>query len=241
MGKEYPPATPHGEIKEIFQDVFFVTGSVVMAPGFQISRNMIIVRCDSSLTLISTVRLDDEGLKALDALGKVEHVIKLGAYHLGVHNGMDDPFYIDRYNARLWAMPEMEHKAGMVTSDLMTAGAELPIKDASLFVFETSKMPEGLILIDRAGGILVSCDSLQNGVEADAFFSELGATRMQSLGFIRPANIGPEWLRACEPEKSDFTRIIDLDFQHLLPSHGRPIQNTAKEKFSASFKDNFSA
>ena len=34
MGKEYPPATPHGEIKEIFEDVFFVTGSVVMAPGF---------------------------------------------------------------------------------------------------------------------------------------------------------------------------------------------------------------
>ncbi len=162
MIRKYPAATPHYKIEEIFEDVFFVTGSVVMAPGFQISRNMIIVRSGTALTLISTVRLDDEGLKALDTLGKVEHVIKLGSYHLGAHNGLDDPFYVDRYDAKLWAMSGMKHIEGLETSYTLINSGELPFKGASIFAFETSKMPEGLLLIDKAGGILVACDSLQN-------------------------------------------------------------------------------
>ncbi len=60
---------------------------------------------------------------------------------------------------------------------------------------------------------------------------------MQSLGFIRAANIGPEWRRTCEPETADFTRIAALDFRHLLPSHGKPIIDTAKVEFMSNFKE----
>ena len=239
MIREYPLATPHGKIKEIFEDVFLVTGSVVMAPGIQLSRNMIIIREDTSLTLISTVRLDDKGLQALEALGDVKHVVKLGAYHLGDNNGIDDPFYLNRYNAKLWAMPEMKHSTGLSTTNFLTVGAELPFKDALLFSYETSKKPEGLLLINRAGGILISGDSLQNWLEPDEYFSEVAATAMKKFGFFRAANIGPKWLRACEAKASDFSQVLELEFSHLLPSHGRPIIATAKQEFSATISELF--
>lgn len=237
MGNTFPDATPHGDIKEVFEDVFMVTGSVVMAPGLQLSRNMIIVREGTELTLISTVRLDEERLQALDKLGLVKHIVKLGAYHLGQHNGIDDPFYVDRYSAKLWAMPDMKHLKSLSTTNLLTPEGELPFKDVLMFSYETSKKPEGLLLINKAGGILISCDSLQNWVEPDEYFSDLAANVMGKAGFFRAANIGPEWRRACEPQASDFSRILALEFSHLLPSHGKPIIDTAKKEFTATFRE----
>ena len=239
MNNSYPAATEHGQIKKIFEDVFTVTGSVLMAPGIQLSRNMIILRQGKSLTLISSVRLNDQGLQALDALGKVEHVIKLGAYHLGVHNGLDDPFYLRRYSARLWAMPQMQHQQGLATTALLTPAAQLPIKAMVMFEYESSKMPEGLLLLKRAGGILIACDSLQNWVVADQYFSEKAAASMQSAGFIRPANVGPQWYKVCEPKAGDFAKVLQLPFAHLLPSHGTPIIDTAKQQFRETFKEMF--
>ena len=37
------------------------------------------MREDGALTLVNSVRLDDAGLAALDALGKVTNVVRLGA------------------------------------------------------------------------------------------------------------------------------------------------------------------
>jgi len=239
MDNRYPVATDHGDIKEIFKDVFFVTGSVVMAPGIVLSRNMIILREGKSLTLISSVRLNDQGLQALDALGKVEHVIKLGAYHLGVHNGLDDPFYVQRYNAKLWAMPEMDHKQGLETTVYLTPQTALPIKGLAMFQFDSSKMPEGLLLLERDGGILIACDSLQNWCEIDPFFSEKAAVSMQRAGFIRAANVGPQWYKVCDPQSIEFERILRMPFCHLLPSHGTPIIDTANQQFAATFKAMF--
>lgn len=96
MNTDFPAAKSHGEIREIFKDVFVVTGSVMMVPQMQVSRNMIILGAGEALALISAVRLNEQSLKALDALGTVENIVKLGAFHLGVLNSLGDPFYIDR-------------------------------------------------------------------------------------------------------------------------------------------------
>ena len=51
----------------------------------------------------------------------------------------------------------------------------MPFAGCSLFDFRTTKRPEGILHIDRAGGILVSGDSLQNWLAPDEFFSETRA------------------------------------------------------------------
>ncbi len=232
---QFPAQLPHGEIREIFPDVFFVTGSVDMMPGIRISRSMTILRDGDALTLISPIRLDETGLEALDALGRVTNIVKLGAYHLGAHNGLDDPFYVDRYSTKLWALNGMDHKGGLTADHILSPGGEMPVRDVSLFVYETSKMPEAMFLLNREGGIIIAADSLQNWAEVDEFFSDAAANAMTKGGFIRPANIGPEWKRHCSPDPAEFDKVAELTFRHLLPSHGTPLLNTAKDDLAATF------
>jgi len=236
---QFPPQLPHGEISEVFPDVFFVTGSVDMMPGIRISRSMTILRDRDTLTLVSPIRLDEAGLKTLDALGRVENIVKLGAYHLGAHNGLDDTFYVDLYNAKLCALDRMEHKGDLTADHILSPTGEMPVSDVSLFVYDSPKMPEALFLLNREGGIVVAADSLQNWAEVDEFFSEAAAIAMTKGGFIRPANIGPEWMRHCAPDPAEFDKVAELAFRHLFPSHGRPLLGTAKEELKARFAEMF--
>jgi len=233
----FTPIMPHGDLQEIFPDVYFVTGTT--RPTFegkqwQFSRNMTVVREGNELTLFNTVRLDDAGLAALDRLGKVVNVVKLGSFH-----GIDDAFYIDRYRAKLWAFPGMTHESGLPTTHELGPNS-LPVADASIFVFETAKMPEVLVLLRREGGILISCDSLQNWAEVDKYFSEESGAMMTAAGFIKPANIGPGWIRFAEPQASDFKRLLELPFRHLLGAHGSPLLGEAHERFTATIGELFS-
>lgn len=233
----FKPVMPHGDIETIFPDTFFVTGTTrpeYMGQTWQFSRNMTIVRDGSALTLINSVRLDDAGLARLDELGKVAHIVKLGAFH-----GMDDAFYCDRYGAKQWALSGMQHEADHGTDQELAPGGPTPFSGCSVFVYETSDTPEGLLLIDREGGILVSCDSIQNWAEVDRFFNDDSAQKMTSFGFIKAANVGPGWRQSANPEASDFARIKSLPFRHLLPAHGTPLRDKAKEALSATFAELF--
>lgn len=231
---EFTPAMPHGDIEEVFPDIFFVTGTT--RPEFegmqwQFSRNMTIVREGTSLTLINTVRLDDAGLTRLDELGTVKNVVKIGAFH-----GFDDPFYMDRHDATLWALPGAQHEGGLTTGKELVAGGDMPFAGCSLFLFETAAQPEALLHVDREGGVLIACDSLQNWAEVDRFFSDESAEKMRQFGFIQPANVGPGWMRFAEPEASDFSRIKELSFRHLLSAHGTPLRDSAREDLAATFQ-----
>lgn len=230
MPKTYPEALPHDEIEEVFDNIFHVRGSVVLPNGLPVSRNMIIVREGRDLTLINTVRLNAEGLGNLDALGEVKQVVRIGAFH-----GMDDPFYVDRYNAEMWAPAGIEHNLGLETGSLLTPGGPSPFTRGSYFHFETAQAPEGLILIEQDGGIIVSCDAMQNWVEVDHFFNSESTTKMRAWGFIRPAAVGVGWYNNAQPQAADFERINQLNYRHLLTAHGIPLKDHAKEAFAKSF------
>ena len=234
---ELAPALPHGDIQQVFADVFFVTGTmqtVLMGAHWHFSRNMTIVREGSALTLINTVRLNDAGLAQLDALGTVKNVVKIGALH-----GLDDAFYKERYGATVWAPAGMPHQNGVVTDKLLAPGGEMPFAGASVFVFEATKLPECIVRIDREGGILVACDALQNWVGPDAFFSEESRKMMTDMGFFQSANIGPVWMKVNEPQAQDFVRLRELSFRHALCGHGAPLRDTAREAFQARFSQVF--
>jgi len=235
VSSPFPPALTHGEIEEIFTDVFFVSGAmetVLMDLDWQFSRNMTIVRDGERLVLINTVRLDDATLAELDRLGTVTDVIRLGALH-----GRDDAFYVDRYQARHWVMPGLETN---IEGAQALTGASLPINDAYLFRFETSNIPEGVLHLDREGGILIACDALQNWLRPDEHFCDVTRERMEGMGFFTPANIGPVWLQAAEPTGEDFSRLKTLDFRHAVCGHGEPLFDSAHAQFSATFNRLFS-
>lgn len=230
----YPEALSHGKIEQVFSDVFFVSGAmetVLLDMDWQFSRNMTIVRDGDRLVLINSIRLDDEGLAELERLGRVTDVIRLGSLH-----GRDDAFYVDRYQAHYWVMPGMQSD-NIPNTHVLTA--EPPITDASMFRFETTAIPEGIIRLDRDGGILIACDALQNWLAPDEHFCDTSCRRMQEMGFFTPANIGPVWMQAAAPAKDDFDRLLTLDFKHALCGHGSPLREDAKTRYSARFQTLF--
>jgi len=234
---EMPPALPHGQLEEIFPDVFFVTGmmkTVLMNTDWQFNRCMVVVREGNALTLINAIRLDDAGLAQLEALGRVANVVNIASMH-----GRDIAFYKTRYGATFWALPDIQHEHGLTPDKELAPGGQMPFAGCSLFDFRTTKRPEGILHIDRAGGILVSGDSLQNWLAPDEFFSEDSRKMMTEMGFICCAGLGPLWMQLNEPKVQDFIRLLELPFQHVLPGHGSPLRDTAKEAYMATIRRAF--
>src|SRR5262245_19218630 len=206
VARPHPPALPHGEIREVLPGVHFVTGTVPL-PGplpVRFSRNMTILREGDRLVLVNSVRLDDAGLAALEKLGKVTDVVRLAANH-----GMDDPFYAERYGAKVWAVEGQRYTAGFDAKSATTyfeahveiaPGTELPMAGASIHFIHSSP-PEGMLVLERQGGVVVSGDCLQNWAATDAYFNGLGKLMMRMARFIKPHNIGPGWLAQCKPPK----------------------------------------
>jgi hypothetical protein len=65
---------------------------------------------------------------------------------------------------------------------------------------------------------------------------------MRAMGFGGTARIGPGWRKRCEPKengglRSDFARLLALPFSHLLPSHGHPLRDSAKESLAERVKE----
>jgi hypothetical protein len=234
---ELPPALPHGKVEEVFPDVFFVTGTMkteLMGAHWHFSRNMTVVRDRGSLTLINSVRLGDAGLAQLDALGRVTNVVKIGSLH-----GRDDAFYKAHYPATFWALPGMPLEHGLEADKELSPDGEMPFTGCSVFAFHTTKLPECILRIDREGGILVACDSLQNWLAPDEFFSDESRRMMTEMGFFQPSNLGPVWMQVAEPQGQDFVRLREWSFRHALCGHGAPLRDTAKEAYTDRFRHVF--
>ncbi len=54
------------------------------------------------------------------------------------------------------------------------------------------------------------------------------------MGFIKPHNIGPGWLKMAKPSASELRGIHDLPFEHVLPSHGTPVLGVAKAAYRSA-------
>ena len=54
---------------------------------------------------------------------------------------------------------------------------------------------------------------------------------MRMMGFIRPHNIGPGWLRQCKPPKEELSAIVGLSFVNVLPAHGTPVLGNAVDLY----------
>jgi hypothetical protein len=234
--RPFPPALPHGQLEEVLPGLFFVRGTIGM-PGplpVRFSRNMTVIRDGERLILVNTVRLDESGLASLDKLGKVTDVIRLAGNH-----GADDPFYADRYKAKVWVLKGQRYTAGFDTKapdTYFTPDAEadatttLPIANARLH-FIHGDPPEGLLLLPHDGGTIIAGDCLQHWASTDAYFSWLGSIVMKLMGFIKPHNVGPAWLKQTKPPKEELRAILDLPFVNVLPSHGAPVLGNAVELY----------
>ncbi|MFN0249608.1 MAG: hypothetical protein ACKV2T_22175 [Kofleriaceae bacterium] len=227
----------HGELREVLPGVFFVTGEIKMAGPIRFSRNMVVVREGAELVIVNSIRLDDAGLAALDKLGKVTHVLRLAGFH-----GRDDAFYNARYGARVSTVKGQIYARGFKQNPAdvyfradaeLDASSPLPITGARLHVIHSAP-PEGILLLDVAGGTLISGDALQNWARPDEYFSWVGKTMMRMMGFIKPHNVGPGWLKQAKPPAAEVAALSELAFANVLPAHGEPVLGNARALYQPS-------
>ncbi len=231
--RPFPPVRPHGELREVFPDVFLVAGSIRVSP-MRFSRNMTVIRQGKNLVLINTVRLNEAGLAALDALGKVSHILRIGGWH-----GSDDSFYKDRYGCPVTAVKGQTYfegpnpKKGRIyfkADHEVDANSELPIDGASLYVVNTNP-PEAILHILAGGGTLITADALLHWPSADSYFNFAGRIGMKLAGFLKAYSMMPPWIQKYKPDPVEVTGILALGFDNVLPGHGEAVIGGAREKF----------
>lgn len=233
------PASAHGGFEELFDGVWFVRGGIKlpMPIPMKIGRSMTVVRGDDGLTVFNSMRLSEAGFAELDSLGEVKNVVRLAAFH-----GRDDGVYRERYGAKIYAIKGQRYVRGMKPADAsaqpfmepdewLTEDSPLPIADAKLRVIASCNPPEGMCLLQRHGGILISGDALQHTPEPDEFYNWFAKFMMKRMGFIKPHNVGPGWLNAAKPTPDDVRSLLDLEFEHVLPVHGTAVIGDARSKY----------
>ena len=221
------PIYDHDPIEEIQPDVFMVRGSIKMNALTTITRNMGIVRHDGELTLVDPIRVTAAEEKRLDALGTVKRILRLGPLH-----GVDDPYYMERYGAQLWAPGPSEAHPEPKPTLTFDSSTELPFPEAELFRFRGLKQPEAALLLSRGKGLLITCDAIQN--YGDYRHNNLPARLLMPLiGFPKTTIVGPIWVKMMTPEggnlESEFRRLLELEFDQLLSAHGSLLETGAHE------------
>lgn len=230
------PALPHGALEQVLPGLYHLTGTVALKGPvtFRFSRAMTVIQEGERLVLVNSVRLDEAGLAALDALGRVTDVVRIAGFH-----GMDDAFYKTHYGAKVWAVRGQAYTRGFETDPArayfkpdveLDERTPLPVEGARLIVIG-SKPPEGALLLERQGGVLITGDSLQNWTRADDYFNLAGSLFMKVAGFIRPFNVGPGWYKQAKPPLEQVRGLLDLPFDRVLPGHGAPVLSDAREAF----------
>lgn len=231
-GFKSSPGPAFGGLQQIFDDVWWAWGTVRFGPGVYIPRNMFVLREGGELVVVHPVLLPATEQARVEALGPIKHIVRLGAFH-----GMDDPAYVERYGPTVWAPPGVDARPGVPAARELRPGAPLPFEDGSLHVFSRSRTPEVALRLARHGGVLLTCDSVQNW-ESTEGCSFLGGLMSKVMGFKGRACLGPGWRKMSEPKDGegfgpDFERLLQLDFRHILSGHGAPMKDTAKDDLRA--------
>lgn len=236
---DYPAAEPHDPLEALFDDVFWVHGSIEPRAGFRFNRNMVVVRDGEALTLIHPVRLSPDAERDLEGLGQVRHVMRLGAQH-----GMDDRYYVDRYGADFWCQAGSTIYPEPPPTHILEEGGALPIADATLFVFRDALAPEGALLLERHGGVLVTGDSLHNWT-AWGHCSDEAIEVLEKGGFSLTMLVGPVWKQRVTPDggslEPDFKRLLALAFRHHIGAHGGLARDDAHDLIETAVANAFAA
>jgi hypothetical protein len=68
---------------------------------------------------------------------------------------------------------------------------------------------------------------------------------MPFIGFPKTTIVGPIWLKMMTPEgaslESEFRRLLELDFRHLLSAHGSYLPDSAHASVEAAVERAFSS
>ena len=227
MNNQYAPAYRHEPIKRLLENVYWVHGSVKMAPFMYMNRNMVIIKEASELYLINPIRLNEKEEHKLSALGKIKAIIRLGDFH-----GLDDQYYVDNFDCEFWCQPKQTTYSLPKADHIITNNVKPPFENAEFFIFSKALCPESALFL-RDKKLLITTDSIQYWTDWQ-HMTRTGKALLWMMGFRTGLFIGKPWLKRVSPKgdslQEDFNALLQLEFDHLIAAHGKPLFHGAREK-----------
>jgi len=98
------------------------------------------------------------------------------------------------------------------------------------------------VLLERDTNVLLTCDSIQSYSTPPHMPHTAWLTRklMPLIGFTNKTIIGPIWVKRFATDhaglKSEFERLLKLDFDQLLSAHGTFVERGAHAEVEAAFE-----
>ena len=151
-----PPAPewavlPHGPIESLAENLWYVSGEL---PKMDLKRTMTVARlADGRLLLHSAIALDEDGMQALESLGKPSFLVVPSGYHR-----MDAPRYKARYPDITVLCPRGNRKRVEKVVPVDHCYEDCPLPDPSddsvrLEYFDEGRRPEGIVLVRSEDGV----------------------------------------------------------------------------------------
>lgn len=202
--------------------------------GFEVGRRMAVIRLagDGGLLIHSPASLSTELRAALDRLGEVRFVVPASELH--GHLYMEQ--YRDAYpHVKLFAAPGLDRKRKDLHFDGLLSGVPEPEwrDDVAQVAFEGWRRLHEIELFHVKTRTLITGDLCFN-------FGP-GITRLAAQGLIR-RRLGPSTecrllglLRDREAVRRSFERILEWDFERILPGHGEIVHTGGRDAFEKSF------
>jgi len=142
MNNQYAPAYKHEPIKLLLENVYWVHGSIKMAPTMYMNRNMVIIKEADELYLVNPIRLNEKEERKLKALGTVKAIIRLGDFH-----GLDDQYYVDNFDCEFWCQPKQASYPLPEADHIIASDVRPPFENAEFFIFSKALYPESALLL----------------------------------------------------------------------------------------------
>jgi len=105
--------------------------------------------------------------------------------------------------------------------------------------------PEGVILLERSTGILLTCDAIQSYAEFPHMphTNWLARRILPLIGFSRETLISKMWMKLAVKDqvgiRTELKRLLSLDFDQLLSAHGTFVPQNAHAKVEEAFNKMF--
>jgi hypothetical protein len=191
------------------------------------NRNMVIIKEAGELYLINPIRLNKKEEQNLKALGRIKAIIRLGDFH-----GVDDRYYVDTFDCEFWCQPKQTIYPLPKADHIITTNVKPPFKNAEFFIFSKALCPESALFL-RDKKLLITTDSIQYWTDWQ-HMTRTGKALLWMMGFRTGLFIGKPWLKRVSPKgeslQEDFNALLELNFDHLIAAHGKPLFHGAREK-----------
>lgn len=186
---------------------------------------------DGGLVMHSPIRLDDEQLAAIRALGPVKHIIAPNLYHhlflkKAAENFPEAQVWLaDGLPEKIAGLPEGRPLSELVASEGLEGG--------SLRAFAIAGQPKlnEFVFYYRASKALVCTDLVFNIREPEGFMTKLVLGMMGTKGRFAVSRLISAITKDKQAAASSVQALCGLDVECIVPAHGQVQHDDARETF----------